>query len=309
MKDKIPFHRPFPLEKWEIDFIKTQIEYIINSGQLTNGKWVKELELRIRQIYDVDYAIATVNCTLGLYLCYRYKKHTNSVYMPNFTWDSYYLMLDDTISFLDINLDTWLMNEPTTYRRNSLIIPTHTFGNIIEMEDDYNVIYDGAHALGCELKKFGDATVFSLAATKLVTSCEGGMVITNQKYLADFVRFRRDKCARMSEVHALIGNIFLDHMTEIMEWKEMVYEYYKKNMIGIFQKIPITSNYNTIGFLNVEDLKIPEHIEIKQYYTPIYDTELLPNAYKVYKNIVCLPSYYNCNYKQIVNDILEYNNI
>ena len=307
MKNKIPFHRPFPLEENEIGYINRRIKEILKSGQLTNGKWVKELENRIKDIYGVKYIIATANCTLGIYLCMRYKSYIGYIHMPNFTWDSPYLMLDDAINFHDINKETWLMKIPNISHKRNLLFPSHTFGNIIEIEDDYNVIYDGAHSLGSNIKKFGVATVFSLAATKLITACEGGLVLTNEHYLADFVRFRRDKCARMSEVNALIGNIYLDHMTEIIDWKKMVYKYYKGNIPGQFQKIPITSNYNTIGFLNYDKLKIPEHLETKQYYEPIYDIELLPNAYEVYKNIVCLPSYFGCAYKQIVEDIKEEN--
>ena len=95
----------------------------------------------------------------------------------------------------------------------------------------------------------------------------------------------------------------LEYLYEVLAWKKKGYEYYKKNIPGQFQYISNNSNYNTIGFLNTEKLKIPEHITTKQYYEPVYQTDLLPNAFEVYSQMVCLPSYYGCPYKKIVEDI------
>lgn len=319
MPEKIPYHRPFPLPEKELNELVIAIKSVIESGDLTNGVFVEILEERIKELYDVEYVIATSNCTMGLFLCFQYEGTYNTVHMPNFTWISPYLCIPNDKKFCDIDKETWLIKDYnkldfwekslTGTKDNFLLFPTHTFGNIIEIERDYHVIYDGAHALGSKIRKFGDATVLSLAPTKLITSCEGGLVLTNQKYLADFVRFRRDKCARMSEVHALIGLATLPYLGEVLKWKEMVYHYYKSYIPGQFQVIPINSNYNTIGFLNTENLRIPEHITTKQYYEPVYQVDLLPNAYEVYKQMVCLPSYYQCPYVDIVDNILELNNL
>lgn len=306
--ETIPYHKPFPLPEKELDELVIAIKSVIKSGNLTNGDFVKILEDKIKDLYDVEYVIATSNCTIGITLCLQYLAPLYTIEMPNFTWISPYLMNQYSPKvFVDINKKTWLMED--LGEGIKLCFPTHTFGNIIELKNDHQAIYDGAHALGSKIKKFGDATVLSLAPTKLVTSCEGGLVLTNQKYLDDFVRFRRDKCARMSEIHALIGLKTLNYLDEILQWKEEVYHYYKSYIPGQFQEIPIHSNFNTIGFLNTEDLKIPKHIETKQYYEPIFQIDLLPNAYEVYKQIVCLPSYYQCPFTDIVDSILELNKL
>lgn len=307
--ETIPYHKPFPLPEKELNELVIAIKGVIKSGDLTNGEFVKILEDRIKELYDVEYVIATSNCTMGITLCLQYLEIPEyTIEMPNFTWISPYLMNQHLPKvFVDINKETWLMED--LGKGIKLSFPTHTFGSIIELKNDHKVIYDGAHALGSKIRKFGDATILSLAPTKLVTSCEGGLVLTNQKYLADFVRFRRDKCARMSEVHALVGIQTLHYLNEVLQWKEEVYHYYKSYIPGQFQEIPIHSNFNTIGFLNTENLKIPENIETKQYYEPIYQIDLLPNAYEVYKKMVCLPSYYGCPYKDIVESILELNGL
>ena len=190
-----------------------------------------------------------------------------------------------------------------------VVMPTHTFGNITESPRLFRnkVIYDGAHNLGCKIKDIGDATVFSLAATKIITSCDGGLVITNNGKLARYLKKYRDLCCRMSEIHAIIGLYTLQFLDEVLEWKRKVFKYYEENIPGVFQEIPIESNYNTIGFLNVEALIIPKEIEIKQYYEPIKKGFIYSDY--VHNLMVVLPSYYGCDYKRIVEMIQEVNDL
>lgn len=312
IKEQIPYHRPYPLSNDDRQALEWEIGDVIKSGLITNGVNVQKLEERIRQLYNVKHCIATTNCTLGLTLCYQYFGQIEVIHQPNFTWMSPYLMnyMVHEIAFHDINPDTWLVDfNFDKIGREDLLAPNHTFGNIIEIHRDNPVIYDGAHALGSWIKEIGDATVFSLAPTKLITSCEGGMVITNNDDLAEFVKFRRDKCARMSEVHALVGLKTLFYLNEVKRWKKSVYSYYKRHIPGQFQQITHTSNYNTIGFLNIYNLDIPEHIETRQYYEPIFDEGLFSKSYHVYNKIICLPSWYGVDYMEIVHNILEANKL
>ncbi len=303
--ERIPYHRPLELSYTEKTNLYMDMDEILSSGQLTNGKYVRRLENKIKGMYNVEYCIATSSCTQGLRGCLQYLHKTAfagiyRIELPSFTWGSLRMLSDQvTMEWIDIDKDTWLPNIKHQYSSFGL----HTFGNVME---DECTIYDGSHALGCNLKEIGEATVFSLAPTKMITSCEGGLIITNNDNLAEFVRDYRDLCARMSEIHAIIGLQTLTHLEEIMEWKKKVHDYYKDNIDGIFQKIPYNSNYNTIGFLNVNDLKISPWIEVKRYYEPLHKG--LPNTDYVYENIVALPSYVGVDYKKIVEDIKNENN-
>jgi dTDP-4-amino-4,6-dideoxygalactose transaminase len=295
------------LELFEIGEL---VQDILESGQITNGPYVKLLEKTIKEYYNVKHVIATSNCTMGLLLCLKSFDWSERIYMPSFTWQSPYNMISNynsKVKFLDIDKETWNL-EKYAGGYDALTFPTHTFGNIIDLGRENNVIYDGAHALGSQIKEFGWATVLSLAPTKLVTSCEGGLILTNNSDMINILRDRRDKSARMSEIHAIIGLKTFGHLREILSWKRKVYRYYKRHIPGQFQKIPIHSNYNTIGFLNTENLKIPEHITTKQYYLPLWGEDV-PNTVEVYHKMVCLPSYYDCDFYQIVEDILELNGL
>lgn len=305
----IPFHRPMNLFQEEIEQIKNKIDSCLKSGILTNNKNVRELEERIKEIHETDYAIATSSCSQGLVIALQSlinieEKIPYHAYTQAFTWYStpYAIKTCSRMPvYCDIDPDTWTMEERFNYK---LAVPVHTFGNVSSIESNFK-IYDGAHCLGARIEDIGDATVLSLAPTKLITSIEGGIILTNDHKLAKYATELRDKISRMSEIHAIFGNAYLNHIEGISMWKKEVYNYYRKHLDGVFQKTADSSNHNTIGMLT--SLKIPEYIETRKYYQPIELDRLLQNTEAVYKSIICLPSWYGLDYRKVVNDICNFN--
>ncbi len=309
---QIPFHRPMKLSVEEDELVKNKINSCLDSGMLTNNNNVRELEDRIKELHKTDYAIATSSCSQGLVIALQSLIKTDPrvsyrAHLQSFTWFStlYAIQTNNrTPTYCDIDPDTWTMKQEYKYK---LAVPVHTFGNVSSIDSKYKV-YDAAHALGTNLNDIGNASVLSLAPTKLITSIEGGIILTNDKNLAKYATELRDKVSRMSEIHAILGNTYLNHLNEVLIWKKDVYDYYRKHLDGIFQKTADSTNHNTIGMLT--SLKIPDHIEIRKYYQPLHSDnyiEELPNTEAIYKSIICLPSWYGVDYKKIVGDINEHN--
>lgn len=306
--NKIPFHKPLDLteDQTKYDTLLYKIEDCMNTGQLTNGKNVRQLEESIANLYDAKYAIATSSGTSALTLSLQSLPHLHTyANVPAFTWYSTKYAINSSRlrpKFQDINKDTWNIQLDEQTHPILTTVPVHTFGNVCEVESEYT-IYDGAHSLGSKINNFGDATILSLAPTKMITSIEGGIVLTNINLLAHRITALRDKVARMSEIHACFGNIYLEYLDEILNFKNDAFNYYSKNLDGIFQKTDKSTNHNTIGMLT--DLKIPETIETRKYYEPL--RKGLKNTDDVYKRIICLPSWLGCPYKDIVKMIHDYN--
>lgn len=310
--DKIPFHRPMELPGDELEKVINKIDDCLTCGMISNKKNVRDIEQTIADRYDVGHAIATSSATQGLLIALQalYKLHpvpANSVITPAFAWYSSKYSIESagkTCVFVDIDPDTWTMQ----HGKYRMVMPVHTFGNVCEIESDYK-IYDGAHSLGSRIKDFGNATVLSMAPTKIITSIEGGMILTDDFDLADRITAIRDKVSRMSEIHAIFGLAYMKHIDEVMKFKKQVFDYYSKNLKGTFQKTDRHSNHNTIGMLT--DLKIPDCIETKKYYEPMSESRigLLENTRLVYDTIVCLPSYFDCPYEQIVEIINNFNRV
>lgn len=133
------------------------------------------------------------------------------------------------------------------------IVATHIFGNpcdhekLLELVDKDNLplVYDAAHAHGATYKgnpigDLGIASVFSLSPTKSITTCEGGIVVTQDSYLADRIRKLRNYGtlqdydslggglnARLSEVHALVGLNSLKTFRMRQKAKKLLVETYR----------------------------------------------------------------------------------
>jgi len=302
----IPYHEPYPLNQYDKTKIFIDIDNIIDSGKLTNGRYVEMLEERIRDIHNVNFVIAVSSCTQALNICINYMDRR--IQLPAFIWNSLIYPLhaqDKNYKFIDINQEDWLPTESIELPERQPIF-LHTFGNIGQSIYD-DAVYDGSHCLGAEFRDIGLATCISLAPTKLITSMEGGLILTNEPELEMFARDYRDKCCRMSEVHAAFCIQNLRYIHRALAWKKKCYNLYKKNIPGQFQKIPDNSSYNTIGFLNTEKLKIPDDIGTRQYYVPLIKG--LKNTDFVYENMICLPSYYNAPIGYIIDKIRELNSL
>ncbi len=289
------------------------IDDCMATGKISNKENVRELENSIKELYDVKYAIATSSASQGLLIALQALDRVHhiplsSVITPAFAWYSSMYAIGSagkTCCFIDIDPETWNM-QPYLGGKYTMAMPVHTFGNVCEIDCDH-VIYDGAHSLGSRIMDFGDATVISLAPTKIITSIEGGIIMTDDHNLAAQITEIRDKVSRMSEIHAIFGNAYLPHIDEVMCFKKRVFGYYSSHLKGKFQKTDRHSNHNTIGMLT--DLKIPDCIETKKYYEPLGKSGigLLENTMHVYDRIVCLPSYCGCPYEQIVDIINAFN--
>lgn len=114
------------------------------------------------------------------------------------------------------------------------------------------LVEDAAHAHGSSFEgrpagSFGHAAAFSFYPTKVVTSGEGGMIITADEALRDEARVYRDQgkagflggdhtrlgyAWRMSEVHAAIGRTHLARLDEAIEVRNRVAARYDKALGG-----------------------------------------------------------------------------
>ena len=90
-------------------------------------------------------------------------------------------------------------------RKTKAIIPVHLAGTPCDMQkimkiassNSLKVIEDCAHGIGTIYNKkhvgnFGNVGCFSFYPTKNLTTIEGGMVITNDKKIADFIKLARN---------------------------------------------------------------------------------------------------------------------
>ena len=221
--------------------LRTRLDQVLDSGLLTNGPLVRELEEQAAELLQVPHVVAVASCTSGLMLVLQALEVRDRVAMPSFTFsatahaaawagaDPRFVEVDEASLTVDVDDLAAHLDGCTA------IMATHVYGTPCPVErlDDVSasagipLIYDAAHALGSRHKGrpvggFGVAEVFSLSPSKVATAAEGGLVATHDASIAEAVRLGRDygnpgdyNCrfaglnARMSELHAAVGLSFL----------------------------------------------------------------------------------------------------
>jgi dTDP-4-amino-4,6-dideoxygalactose transaminase len=273
-KSEIPLLRPyFDLEELE------EIKKVLDSGWVSQGPKVKEFEAKIAEYLGVRYAIAVTNCTSALHLSLLSIgiKEGDEVLVADYTFPATghaVLYCGARPVFVDIdpktyNIDPEVIEEKITDRTKA-IIPVHTFGQPAEMdkimdiarEYDLIVIEDAACALGAKYKNkyagtIGDIGCFSFHARKGITTGEGGMVIVNNKSLAEKIRslsvfgitsaWDREKSDKMiipeftelgynykmSDITAAVGLAQLKKFERIIERKRELAKYWDEKLQAI----------------------------------------------------------------------------
>jgi dTDP-glucose 4,6-dehydratase len=237
------------------------IEIILGSGVLTNGPYVQELEERAADYLGVRHCVAVSSCTAGLMLVLRAADLFGDVVVPSFTfaatahavaWNGLRPV------FSDIDPATLTLSAGSVLRaggvRTAAILATHTYGTPCDVEglteaarrEGVRLFFDAAHAFGSRrggeaVGGFGDAEVFSLSPTKVLTACEGGIISTNDDLLAERCRTGRNygnpgdyDCrfvglnARMSEIHAVIALGSLDGLDDQIRRRNELAGHYRR---------------------------------------------------------------------------------
>lgn len=330
-----------PLE--EVDAL---LKGIWETGIMThNGPLVQKLEKELQTYLGVPHVVSCVNGTLALQMAIRALKLKGEIITTPFTFiatSNAILWEYCTPVFVDIdpetfNIDPKKIEEKITYHTVA-IMPVHVFGNACEIETidaiahkhHLKVIYDAAHAVGVKYKgqsifNYGDISITSFHATKILNTAEGGACFTTNEELDEKLRRIRffgfenhsdivedGSNFKMTEVHAAIGLANLKYLDAALIDRKKKYLYYKTELSKIeslsFQKIAEDCNYSyfPVVFKTEDDLlKVlkalnEKNVYPRRYFYPsintfnkLFPTVSVPCSEDIASRILCLPLYYD----------------
>jgi len=206
---KVPFFLPY-VDSKDI----TEIKKAALSSFLTNGPKLDLFEQRFKKFTKSKYAVGVSNATAALYLSLKALgiKKNDEVIIPDLTFAATansVLQTGATPVLADIDEETLNISAESIIknisRKTKAIIPVHLAGTPCDMQkimriarsNSLKVVEDCAHGIGTSYNKkhvgnFGNAGCFSFYPTKNLTTIEGGMVITNDKKIADFIQLARN---------------------------------------------------------------------------------------------------------------------
>jgi dTDP-4-amino-4,6-dideoxygalactose transaminase len=186
------------------------VKEVLDSGYLTMGPKTEAFERAVAEYTGAKYAIATTSATTALHLSLVALDigKGDEVIVPSFTFPAtvnVIIQQEATPVLADIDLETFnisaeSLKEKVTSKTKA-IMPVHLFGLSADMdpvmgiasENKLMIIEDAACALGSLYKgkhcgAIGTIGCFSFHPRKIITTGEGGMVITNNPEIAERAR-------------------------------------------------------------------------------------------------------------------------
>ena len=202
----------------------------IDSGWISSqGEFIVRFEAQFAEWHGMPHAVACSNCTTALHLALDVLGvgPGDEVLCPDLTFIAPANMIRLTGAkavLVDVEPGSWgidptKMAEKITERTKAVIV-VHPFGHSADMDPimdlarthGLKVIEDVAEAPGGRYKgrllgTFGDLSCFSFFANKIITTGEGGMVMTRDPGLDKALRIRRDHGMSRERryVHEVIG--------------------------------------------------------------------------------------------------------
>ena len=264
---------------------REELEYVtdcLKTGWISSaGKYIEQFENKWAEYCGKKYGIAVSNGTVALEAavkCFDFEPGSEII-MPSFTIISCAsaIVYNKCVPVLvDCDPETWTMNvshiEAKITKKTKAIMPVHIYGHpcdmdpIIELAEKYNlkIIEDAAEAHGAEYKgkkcgSFGDISCFSFYANKIITTGEGGMILTNSKQYAEKARSIRNLCFkkdrrfyhtelgsnfRLTNIQAAIGVAQIERIEELIEKKRWIGKMYNaklKDVKGL--QLPIEKSW------------------------------------------------------------------
>ena len=255
---RINVTEPFlpPLEEY-VEYLKG----IWERNWLTNqGPLVQELEQKLQAYHRLSTSVHCVaNGSLGLQIALKALGVKGEIITTPFSYvatTACPLWEGCTVKFADIELDALTIDpksvEAAITPQTEAILATHVFGNPCDVEaleaiakkHGLVLIFDAAHAFGVTYKgksilDYGDASMVSLHATKLMHAVEGGFIVAKDPAVSEKMEWMRrlghkgpeefhgvGTNAKLSEFHAAMGLCNLNHIDAILEKRKAICDAY-----------------------------------------------------------------------------------
>lgn len=274
---KVPVNEPIVSAK-----AKKYVNDALDTGWISSaGQYIERFENQFAKFLGVKYATTVSNGTTALHIALDALgiSKGDEVIIPNLTIISCpaaVIYLGAKPVLVDVeestgNLDPNLIERAITSKTKAIMVVDlyghpADYSKIRSIARKYNlpIIEDAAEAHGAQYKgkmagSLGDIATFSFYANKIITTGEGGMVVTNNKHLIEKVKLKKNLSHkpgmrfyheeigynyRLTNIQAALGLGHLENVDSYIEKKLEIAAFYADNLQSIdCIKLPAQENY------------------------------------------------------------------
>jgi dTDP-4-amino-4,6-dideoxygalactose transaminase len=266
---RVPAARPY-FSPEDRQRILALIDESLKTGSLTLGPQNAALEDEFKQRHNAPFAVATSSGTSALEIVLRtlHLEGAEVVVPTNtfFATAAAVIGAGGRVRLADVAADTLALSvdslDEAIGPATAAVVLVH-IGGFITPEIEFIkklcehrgliLIEDAAHAHGSSYDgrsagTFGQAAAFSFYPTKVMTSAEGGMILTADQHLRDEAVIYRDQgkdgflggehvrmgyAWRMSELHAAVGRVQLNNLDAFIATRQQAAAIYDEGLAGI----------------------------------------------------------------------------
>ncbi len=303
---------------------KLYVNQCLDSSWISSkGQFINQFEEKFAEYVRVPHATSVCNGTVAIHLALTTLdlKPGDEVIVPTLTYIASVNAIVQAGAipiFVDSLPDTWQMDPEDVRRklntRTRAIMAVHLYGHPCDMpalvdlciEHDLLLIEDCAEAFGSyyqgqHVGTFGDIATFSFYGNKTLTTGEGGMLIMKSAKLHSHATHLKNQGVsksheywhdilgynyRMTNICAAIGLAQIEKMSEILEKKRQIAQWYQLGLealpLHLHQEIGEVTHSYWMCSLMLDDAKhrepLREHLKKAQIETrPVfYPAHLLP---------------------------------
>lgn len=259
--ENIPHSRP-SVDEGDMDAVRD----VLASGQLAQGPQVHSFEEELGRFLSLPPGVATSSGTAAIHLALLALGvgSDDEVLLPSYVCSAplhaiYHARAKPVLVDVDSvtgNIDLSDIRKRLT-PKSKAIIAVHLFGLPVAMDQirglGLPVIEDCAQALGAKLGDqkvgtFGEVAVCSFYATKLITTGEGGMLLSSDPALLAMARDLRDYDKRdsfsvrfnykMTDLQAALGRSQLEKLETFLGQRETLANIYSDSLTSLPCSLP-----------------------------------------------------------------------
>ena len=276
----------------------TQAEIDLVTQAITDG-WQDRMNWYIDQFVKefsdyigIKYCLPTAHCTDAIHLAMLALDigPGDEVIVPDLTWVasvSPVCYVGATPVFADVDKDSWCITAESINKyitpKTKAVVVVYLLGNMPEWDEiielckskNIKIIEDAAEGIGATYKgkkagNFGDISLFSFNATKLIMSGQGGAVCTDDSELYDKVKLIShhgiDKSSSgkyywstvigynycWTNIQAALALAQLRRIDELIFYKTWLFKEYEKGLVGVkgIRLNSATENVNPVYWIS-----------------------------------------------------------